>query len=293
MTRENALGDFLRARRDLLSPEDVGLRSYTVRRVKGLRREEVALLAGVSTDYYTRLEQGRERHPSHQVLDAVARALRLDAAAAQHLFRLASPAPSGAAVTSEPTVSAELLLLLDHFLDVPACVLSPALDVLAANPVAEQLYGGFARFDNLLRMTFLDPFARRFFRDWERAARGAVSTLRALSAPFPGDRRVAEVVGDVSLHSPAFVSLWSRYEVRPRTSEDKRLWHQDVGELRLHYEAFTITSAPGQQLFVYSAEPGSPAADALALLRTLAGDRVRDGDTGDGPAVERLGESRG
>ncbi|MCB5907401.1 helix-turn-helix domain-containing protein [Streptomyces pinistramenti] len=287
MTRENALGDFLRARRDLLAPEDMGLRSYTVRRVKGLRREEVALLAGVSTDYYTRLEQGRERHPSHQVLDAVARALRLEAAAAEHLFRLANPAPSGAAAAAEPTVSTELLRLLDHFLDVPACVLSPALDVLAANPVAEQLYSGFAQFDNLLRMTFLDPFARRFFRDWDQAARGAVSTLRALSAPFPGDRRVAEIIGDVSLHSPAFVSLWSRYEVRPRTSEDKRLWHPDVGEMRLHYEAFTITSAPGQQLFVYSAEPGSPGADGLSLLRSFAGDRGRAGNVGGGPADER------
>ncbi|MGW7386429.1 helix-turn-helix domain-containing protein [Streptomyces sp. NPDC054794] len=271
MTRVNELGDFLRARRDLIPPQQAGLPSHTSRRVKGLRREEVALLAGVSTDYYTRLEQGRERHPSEQVLGAVARALHLDDAAAAHLFRLAQPAPrtSAAPVT---TVSPELSRLMNHFLDLPACIVGPALDILATNPSGRQLFSDFARIDNQLRMVFLDPVGRRFYQDWERAARGMVSNLRAQAAPYPDDPRVAQVIGELCLHSPAFADLWARYEVRPCTSDDKPLWHSQVGEMYLHYESFTVASAPGQRLLVYSAEPGTPSADALVLLRTLADD---------------------
>ncbi|MEU5534352.1 helix-turn-helix transcriptional regulator [Streptomyces sp. NPDC020362] len=271
MTRENELGDFLRARRDLVSPREAGLPSHTSRRVKGLRREEVALLAGVSTDYYTRLEQGRERHPSEQVLGAVARALRLDHDAAAHLFQLAQPAPRAAA-GPVATVSPELSRLMNNFLDLPACIVGPALDILAANPSARQLFSDFAGMDNQLRMLFLDPAGRRFYRDWERAARGVVSNLRAQAAPYPDDPRITQVIGELCLRSPAFADLWARYEVRPCTSDDKPLWHSQVGEMYLHYESFTVASAPGQRLLVYSAEPGTPSADALVLLRALADD---------------------
>ncbi|GAA2228262.1 MULTISPECIES: helix-turn-helix domain-containing protein [Kitasatospora] len=271
MTRANELGNFLRARRDLVSPERAGLVSHTSRRVKGLRREEVALLAGVSTDYYTRLEQGRERNPSEQVLGTVARALQLDDDGAAHLFRLAQPAPRTAA-GPVATVGPELRRLMDHFLDLPAVIVGPALDILAANHAARQLYSGFARTDNQLRMLFLDPAGRRFYRDWDRAARSMVSNLRAQAAPFPDDPRIAQVIGELSLRSPAFADLWARYDVRPCTSDDKPLWHPRVGEMYLHYESFTVTSAPGQRLLVYSAEPGTPSADALVLLRTLADD---------------------
>jgi transcriptional regulator with XRE-family HTH domain len=264
---DNELGDFLRARRDLVSPRDVGLPDDGTRRVAGLRREEVALLAGVSTDYYIRLEQGRERRPSDQVLAAIAQALRLDDDAAEYLFRLGLPGRPAETATTE--VGPELLRLMDHFLDVPAFVLGPALDVLAANALAEALYSGFARFDNLLRMVFLDPFAREFYADWDRAATVSVSNLRASAAPFPGDYRVAHTVGELSVRSPAFASLWARYEVHPRAGDDKLLRHPQVGDLYLHHEAFAVTSAPGQKLTVYTAEPGTPSADGLKLLSTL------------------------
>ena len=263
----NELGEFLRARRGELSPVDVGLPVMGGRRVPGLRREEVALLTGVSIDYYTRLEQGRERRPSDQVLDALARVLHLNHHAAAYLFRLAQPAPQTATVTSPRAVGAVLLDFLTDTVDAPATLTGPALDVLAANPLAEALYAGFARFDNLARMVFLDPTAPRFYADWDNAARGVVSNLRVGSAPFPDDLHVTAIVGELTVRSPAFNGYWARREVRPRTNEHKHLHHHQVGELDLRYQAFNVADAPGQQVFVYTAAPGSPSADALRLLR--------------------------
>ncbi|MBC3839198.1 helix-turn-helix domain-containing protein [Streptacidiphilus sp. 4-A2] len=268
MQSENALGDYLRARRTAVGPADVGLPDYGSRRVPGLRRDEVALLAGVSTDYYIRLEQGRERHPSEQVLRAIAGALRLNDAAAAHLFRLGLPVFGTAAAAT--TVAPQLLRLMDGMRDLPAFVVGSAQDVLAANAMARELYCGFAQYDNLPRMIFLDPFAREFYADWDHAARIAVGNLRASSSQFPQDERIERVVGELSVRSPAFAGLWARYEVRPRTHEDKHFRHPRVGELRLHFEALAVTSAPGQHLSVYSAEPGSTSADALVLLGRLS-----------------------
>ncbi len=268
MERENELGDYLRARRAAIAPADAGLPDDGPRRVPGLRRDEVALLAGVSTDYYIRLEQGRERHPSEQVLRAIAGALRLDDAAAAHLFRLGRSVFGTAAAAT--AVAPELLRLMDGMREVPAFVVGAAQDVLAANAMAKELYDGFARYDNLLRMIFLDPYAREFYADWDRAARIAVGNLRASSSQFPKDERIERVVGELSVRSPAFTGLWARYEVRPRTHEDKHFRHPRVGEIRLHFEALAVTSAPGQHLSVYSAEPGSADADALVLLRRLS-----------------------
>jgi transcriptional regulator with XRE-family HTH domain len=270
---DSKLGDYLRARRDMTRPQNVGFPDDASRRVPGLRREEVALLAGVSTDYYIRLEQGRERHPSEQVLQAIARALRLDDAAAAHLFRLGRPAP-GPSAQPAMTVSPDLLRLMDSLQDVPAFVVSPAQDILAANVMAEELYRGFARYGNLLRMIFLDSFAQEFYGDWDKAAGIAVSNLRASSAQFPGNERIERVVGELSVHSPAFSTRWARYEVRPRTREDKHFRHPQAGELHLHFESLAVTSAPGQHLSVYSAEPGSPGSDGLVLLRRLAEQRA-------------------
>ncbi|MEV5708076.1 helix-turn-helix transcriptional regulator [Actinoallomurus sp. NPDC052274] len=293
MNRENRLGDYLRARRAETAPADVGLSDDGSRRVPGLRRDEVALLAGVSTDYYIRLEQGRERHPSEQVLRAIAGALRMDAAAAAHLFRLGSPAFGTAAATT--TVAPELLRLMDGMQDVPAFVVGAAQDVLAANAMARELYRGFVRYDNLLRMIFLDPFAREFYLDWDEAARIAVRNLRASSAQFPQDERIERVVGELSVRSPGFAGVWARYEVRPRTHEDKHFRHPQVGELRLHFEALAVTSAPGQHLSVYSAEPGSRSGDALTRLRRLAeqSSRTDAAEPEDSDGADALGDQDG
>lgn len=263
MDHGNELGEFLRARRALAPPE-VGHRAPDpVRRVPGLRREEVALLAGVSTDYYVRLEQGRERHPSRQVLIAIAHALHLDDEAIAHLLRIGFPDlhPASAPVTR---VAAELQRLMDRMTGVTAFVVGPGQDVLAANALAEAVYRGFAAFDNLMRMIFLDPVARDFYLDWDQAARTAVRNLRATA---PGAvERTEQVVGALSLRSPAFAALWAEHDVGPRTSEVKRFRHPDVGELTLHFESLTVVSAPGQHLSTYTADPGSPTAARLATL---------------------------
>lgn len=192
MSDSTALGEFLRARREALGPQDVGLPGHGRRRVPGLRREEVALLAGVSPDYYMRLEQGRETSPSPQVVDAIATALRLDDAAHDHLRRLPRAAHARRGFPADhDRVSPALRRLLDSWPDTPAFVLGPALDVLAHNALAAALHSGFQRFDNLARMVFLDPAGRAFHRDRERAARSCVAELRAAYGcdPDSPDRR--------------------------------------------------------------------------------------------------------
>lgn len=266
MDRDNDLGEFLRARRALISPTSAGVLWDGARRVSGLRRAEVALLAGVSTDYYIRLEQGRERHPSRQVLLAVARALQLDDDATTHLLRLGFPELLPAA-TPVTRVAPELVRMMDRMPTMPAFVVGPGQDVLAANALAEAVYRGFARFDNLLRMIFLDPVARDFYLEWDKVARTAVRNLRAVAPQSAA--RTEQVVGALSVRSPAFADLWGRHDVGPRTTEDKRFLHPDVGELVLHFESLAIAGAPGQHLSVYSAEPDSPTADALAELSAL------------------------
>ncbi|GHD65669.1 MULTISPECIES: helix-turn-helix transcriptional regulator [Streptomyces] len=272
---ENALGVFLRARRARIGPEDTGLPTTGRRRVPGLRREEVATLAGVSPDYYTRLEQGRERHPSQQVLEAVARALRLDGEAVAHLHRVATPAPRRTRPAPRvERVAPNLRRLLDGWSDTPAFVLGHTLDVLARNQLAGALFAGFTHADNMLRMTFLDPAAHHFHRDWDRAAEACVATLRRAAGIDPDDRRLTELVGELSVKSAGFRTLWARHEVRGKTREAKLFHHPEVGDLELHYETFTVNGAPTQQLVVYQAEPGSPSADALALLGSLSAARL-------------------
>lgn len=224
------------------------------------------MLAGVSTDYYRRLEQGRERNPSVQVLEAIAGALHLDVHEARHLYEIGQPEVEAIVEQSPTSVSRGLRVLLDHSLGTPASVVGPALDVLATNKMARALYSPFLRMDNIARMVFLDPAAKEFYADWEKVARSAVGNLRAASTTYPSEERIGRVVGDLSIASTTFAKLWAEHLVRPRVEETKVFRHPVVGELRLHFEALWVSAAPGQRVYVYSADPRSSSADALALL---------------------------
>ncbi|MFC9293714.1 helix-turn-helix transcriptional regulator [Streptomyces sp. NPDC057011] len=267
---DNQLGEFLRARRAGLRPHDVGMPGHGVRRVTGLRREEVAVLAGVNADYYTRLEQGRERHPSAQVLDALAGALRLDPDAHAHLNQLAGTAPAVQLTATVPDhVGPALRQLLDGYPGAPAFVINRALDVLAANALAEALYSPFEPADNLARMVFLDPAGRRFHTRWDDTARAVVGHLRQAAGLEPGNPRLRSLVRDLTGHSEDFTRLWNTHAVLGKTSDVKHCLHPDVGPLTLTYQAFDVCAEPGRQLIVYQAEPATPSARALALLGTL------------------------
>ncbi|WP_329066061.1 helix-turn-helix transcriptional regulator [Amycolatopsis sp. NBC_01480] len=270
MDSENPIGQFLRARRELVDPAELGLEVGPRRRVSGLRREEVALLAGVSTDYYVRLEQGRERNPSAQVVEALARALQLDEEAVAHLHKLASPGPARRRRTPQgERVSRQLVQLMDAWPRTPALVLGRCLGVLAGNALGKALFGGHEHSDDLIRLVFLDPDAREFYPDWERVAVNTVGGLRATAGLDPDDPLLIETVGELSVKSPEFRRLWARHDIRQKTKETKRFHHRLVGGLTLHYESLTVNSAPGQQLVVYQADPGSPSEEALALLGSL------------------------
>lgn len=273
MDSDNPLGLFLRARRALVRPEEAGLPAGNRRRVAGLRREEVAVLAGVSTDYYVRLEQGRERSPSAQVVDALARALGLDGDAADHLHRLARPV-TGRSRPRPEAVSPALLRMMAAWDRTPAVVLGRCLTVLAHNVLGGALFAGHAHSGDLLRLVFLDPDAREFYPDWESVAANSVAALRAC-AGTAHDARMIATVGELSLRSGEFRELWARHDIRRKTHESKRFRHPLVGELTLDYESLTVNSAPGQQLVVYQAAPGSPSEQALALLGSLAAEAPR------------------
>jgi transcriptional regulator with XRE-family HTH domain len=264
------LGEYLRARRAQVSPEAAGVIVHGLRRVPGLRREEVATLAGMSADYYIRLEQGRERNPSAQVLDALSDVLRLEDDARLHLYTLAKLAPSARRTTGRERVDPELLRLMDMWPDTPAIVLGRAYDVLAGNPLAYALFDGFKQGPNLLMKIFLDPDARSFYPDWEEVARYTVAGFRLLQGRTPDDQRILEVTAELSRHSPDFVEMWERHEARGQRLATKRFHHPEVGELTLRIQAFDIRSTPGQELIVYHAEPASRSADALALLGSLS-----------------------
>ncbi|MBG6090442.1 helix-turn-helix transcriptional regulator [Actinomadura viridis] len=271
MSSSTPLGEFLRARREGLKPQDVGLPEYGRRRVKGLRREEVALLAGMSSDYYVRLEQGRESSPSPQVIEAVARALLLDGEAADHLRRLAQPRELRFRRHVQEQVSPQLVQLMDGFAHSPAFALGPALDILAGNAMADALHEAFSPADNLARMVFCDPAGREFYQEWERAAHSCVAELRAAYGHDPDNARIAEVVADLSAQSPEFADLWGRHDVKSKSQEGKLLRHRRVGDLHIQFSALTVNGAPHQQLVVYQAEPASPTAIAFQRLAGRAG----------------------
>ncbi|WP_243787686.1 helix-turn-helix transcriptional regulator [Saccharopolyspora gloriosae] len=261
------LGAFLRARRAQRSPGDAGVVHSGRRKVAGLRREEVAVLADVNVDYYTRLEQGRETRPSAHVLDALCRALDLDADAREHLHRLAGTAPPGTPDPAPAVVSPQLRQLMDGSPRTPAFVLNRTLDVLATNALADALFAPFDRADNYARMTFLDPAGRHFYAQWEWTAQAVVANLRV--AAGYADPALPGLVAELSAGSERFRALWDSHSVRGKTGDPKHLHHPEVGPLTLIYQAFDVRSAPGQQLILYHAEHGTPSADALALLSSL------------------------
>ncbi|WP_308159628.1 helix-turn-helix transcriptional regulator [Micromonospora sp. C81] len=273
MSTAGPLGEYLRARRELIRPGDVGLPAHGRRRVPGLRREEAALLAGISVDYYLRLEQGRDRHPSTQVLDALARALMLDAEAAAHLYGLARPAPTGPAVRRQERVPLGIRQLVGSWSETPAFVHGRHLDVLLANPVATALAPIFTAGVNLLRAVFLDPSVPALYPALTAVAANAVAGLRAQVGAEVDDPRLTELVEELTAGSERFRRLWARHDVTVRAGGGLRVFrHPQVGELELRYEKFTI-SGTTQSLVVYHAEPGGPSARSLArLARSAAGD---------------------
>jgi transcriptional regulator with XRE-family HTH domain len=263
----NALGDYLRARREQVQPEDVGLVAGSRRRVAGLRREELALLAGISSDYYLRLEQGRDKHPSAQVLDALARALRLDVKATEYLHQLASPTGGRRDATMVEAVADGIEELIEQF-PMPAIVASRCLDVLAANALARALSPGFAPGQNFLRWRLFEPVARDFFVDWDEATDVAVSGLREAAGSDPEDPRLRTLIDELSAASLRFRELWARADVGYRVGVI-HMRHPVVGDLYLRRNRFNIPHSGGQHMLTYRADPGSDSAKALEALRAL------------------------
>src|SRR5690349_10883493 len=218
----NALGDYLRARRELVDPADAGLRVMGVRRTPGLRREEVATLAGISADYYLRLEQGRDRNPSPQVLEALARVLGLDATATQYLLSLPATRPAAARRPRREVVPAGIRQLLGA-LELPAFVENRMFDVLAANRVATAVFPGIRPGSNRLRSVFLDENERDLHPDWEQATGGLVAAFRASIGTDADDPRIAQLVGELSLASEQFRRLWARHDVKPLAGAPARI----------------------------------------------------------------------
>ncbi|MBA0053604.1 XRE family transcriptional regulator [Streptomyces sp. AJS327] len=271
---EYPLGDFLRAHRARLTPEEAGISSYGVRRVPGLRREELARLAGVSANYYTRLEQGEATNPSASVIDALARALRLDADATVYLRGIVGTTAPGTASAVSAASEDGMALTFDRIVDLmpttAALTLSQTNDVLSHTPVAHELF--FAHLPprdepwNTHRLLFTDPHTRDLYRDWAREAALAVASLRFHAAAHPGDPAVRALVGELSVTSGEFATLWAEHPVRRCTRGVKHLTHPEFGDLDLEYQMLHAPDGDGRRILIHSAPPGTPTADALALL---------------------------
>jgi transcriptional regulator with XRE-family HTH domain len=268
--------DFLTTRRARITPERAGLPDYGGhRRVAGLRREEVALLAGVSVDYYTRLERGNLTGVSDSVLDALARALLLDEAERVHLFDLARTANTTAAsarVRRRPAVQLRPTVqrLLDAMSMAPAYVRNGRLDVLGVNALGRAVFAPLfdtaARVPNIARFVFLDPAAQAFYVDWDTLAGDVVALLRAEAGRDPYDKALTDLIGELSTRSDVFRTWWAAHDVRMHRSGVKRMHHPLVGDLILAYESLELVTDPGLRLNAYTAEPASPAEEALNLL---------------------------
>ena len=266
----NQLGDYLRARREQVTPEQAGLPALGVRRVPGLRREEVAMLAGISADYYLRLEQGRDRNPSAQVLESLARVLRLDEHATAYLLGLGTDRPRRPRRRPrKENVPAGIVKLLAS-LPLPAFVEDRYFDVLAANALATAISPRLVAGTNRLRDVFLDPAEQALYPDWSNDTQRLVGGFRTSVGADTDDPRLIELVGELSLASPRFRQLWGRHDVRALAGGSMRLDHPQVGELRLNREKLAIGGTRGQMLVIYHPDPGTDSADRLALLASAA-----------------------
>lgn len=276
MGQSAEFGQFLRVMRARMQPEAMGLAtSSTARRVAGLRREEVAQLAGVSTDYYTRLEQGRQIRPSRGVVDAVARALQLDVTERAHMLDLLHNCPpSSKSPAPVQRVRAGLWQLLEAIGDTPALVLGRRTDVLSSNRMANLLFTDFSdlpvRERNLSRWIILEPDARELFRDWKAVAAETVAALRVDVGRHPNDPLANHLVGELAVTSEDFRQWWAGHHVTTRSAGTVRLHHRTVGDLELDFETLALPDDGDQSLRIYSAKPGSPSQDALRLLSSWA-----------------------
>jgi transcriptional regulator with XRE-family HTH domain len=285
MDNKAEVREFLTSRRAKLSPSDAGLPDVGQRRVPGLRRGEVATLAGVSIEYYARLERGAIAGASSAVLEAIAQALRLDDTERAHLFDLARAADGIPAsgrrrrrATAQSTSRPSLHWALAAITDAVAFVRNPRQDLLATNALGRVFYspliGDGGRAPNLARFQFLDPASRDFYPDWDRFAHMCVAIMRAEAGRDPHDRGLQDLVGELSTQSETFRRLWGAHDVRTHGTGTKRFHHPDVGELTLAYEELAITAEPGLVLMLYTAEPGSTSAEKLRLLASLAADQA-------------------
>ena len=286
--------EFLTSRRAKITPDEAGLLAFgTNRRVKGLRREEVAMLAGISAEYYTRFERGNASGASDEVIEGVARALQLDDAERTHLFDLVRTANASFRTTRRRPTQERVRPVIQRILDsisAPAYVRNGRLDLLAANPLGRALYAPVfespSGLPNMARFIFLDESATDFFPDWEKIASDAVAILRAEVGRDPYDKTLSNLVGELSTRSHEFRVRWAAHNVKFHRTGTKVLNHPVVGDLTLDYEAMELPGDSGQRILVYSAEPRSPAQQALDLLASWA-----SGPTNE-RAVESAAESR-
>jgi len=273
---KSEIREFLTSRRARITPEQVALPTFGgKRRVPGLRREEVALLAGVSVDYYTRLERGNASGASDEVLDALARALQLDDVERAHLFDLARAAQAPPPRRRAPQrIRPSVQQMLDAIVGVPAFVRDFRLDILAANALGRALYSQHLDSPylpaNSARFTFLDPRAQTFYVEWDRVAQDIVALLRSEAGRDPHDRGLSDLVGQLSMQSETFRTLWAAHRVGRHDTGIKRFRHPVVGELHLSFESMELVADSGLTMFVYTAEPGSASEQALMLLASWA-----------------------
>ncbi|MFE6920977.1 helix-turn-helix transcriptional regulator [Nocardia sp. NPDC057663] len=275
MDNRDTVTAFLRSRRDKITPEQAGLPAYGLRRVPGLRRGEVATLAGVSVEYYTRLERGNLRGVSDSVLDALAHALRLDDTERMYLYdlaRAAGPAPEARVrqPAVRPAVRPSVARIVEGMPELPAFVMNNRLDTLAANSLGRALYSEMYADPtcgaNVARFAFFNPAAKRFYTNWERMARFAVGALRIEAGKNPYDRELSNLIGELSTRSDAFRVMWGSHDVYVFSQSTKRLNHPLVGDLELDQETMALPDESGLSVVVYSAPPATAAEDGLKLL---------------------------